>query len=301
MKQRTSQPVIAIVGLGLLGASLGMVLRNRSRYRVGYARNSEVRQWALDHDCVDAAPETLEAVLKQADLTVLCLPIPVICDYLERYASCFKPGSIVTDIGSDKAVIVAAGERFLTPRHVRFIGSHPMAGTENSGCRAAFPELYNNAEVFVTVTPQSDPAAVDAVSEFWSAIGTRVRRIDPRAHDKLVAHTSHISHLLALALTLTVLDCDDPEEEALRYSGCATGFRDTSRIASSSPRMWREIIANNQPAVLDAARRFQAIYDHIVQTIAAGDFDAFEAEFARGKELRDAWIAYKKESAAKLR
>jgi len=296
--EQKSQPVLAIVGLGLLGASLGLALRNHSWRRTGYARNPEVRKWALEHDCVDAAPETPEEALAQADLTILCLPIPVICEFLEQYAGIFKKNSVVTDIGSDKAVIVAAGEKFLTPHGVRFVGSHPMAGTENNGCHAAFPELYNNAEVFVTVTAQSDPAAVDRVSSFWSNLGTRVRRIDPEAHDKLVAHTSHISHILALALTLTVLDCDDPEEEALRYSGCATGFRDTSRIASSSPTMWREIIANNQPAVLDAARGFEKIYRQLIQTIADGDFDAFEAQFARGKALRNAWMAYKKKSVA---
>lgn len=291
------KPVLAIVGMGLLGTSLGMALRGGPWHRLGFARKAEVRRWSLEHDAIDESCDTPEEIFSRADLTILCLPIPVICMMMEKYADCFRPGSVVTDIGSDKRVIVAAGERFLAPRGVRFVGSHPMAGTEKSGCSAAFPELYYNAEVFVTETDQTDPEALEQVTAFWRGLGTEVRLIAPDEHDKLVAHTSHISHLLALALTLTVLDCRTPEEEALRYSGCATGFRDTSRIASSSPAMWREIIENNQPAVLDAARRFERIYHEIVQTIADGDFAGFEALFARGKELRDAWIDYKQKTA----
>lgn len=292
-----AQKTLAIAGLGLLGTSLGMALRGSCYRRLGWARKAEVRDWVLAHDGADEVCGDLETFLKRADLVILCLPIPVICDTLERYAGVFRPGSVVTDIGSDKSVIVATGERFLEPRGVHFVGSHPMAGTEKSGCSAAFPELYHNAEVFVTPTARTSPEALREVEMLWETLGTKVRRIAPDEHDKLVAHTSHISHLLALALTLTVLDCDNPEEEALRYSGCATGFRDTSRIASSSPAMWREIVENNRTAVLDAGRRFERIYAEVMQTIAAGDFDAFEAMFARGKELRDAWMKYKKASA----
>ncbi len=285
---------VAIVGLGLLGASLGMALAGKNIRRLGWARRHETRRWCVEHDVVDGCGDNLEATLREADLTILCLPIPVIVDFTVRHAREFKPGAIVTDIGSDKSVIVAAGEAALTPHGVHFVGSHPMAGTEKSGCEAAFPALYDNAEVFVAISENTNAEAADAVAKFWRLVGAAaVRRIEPAEHDKLVAHTSHISHLLALALTLTVLDCDDPAEEMLRYSGCATGFRDTSRIASSSPEMWREIIENNQPAVLDAARRCEAVYHEIIQTIADGDFARFEALFARGKQLRDDWLAYK--------
>ena len=132
------------------------------------------------------------------------------------------------------------------------------------------------------------------MENFWHWLNiAQVRRIDPETHDSLVAHTSHISHLLALALTLSVLDCQNDTEEALRYSGCATGFRDTSRIVSSSPVMWREIISNNQAAVVAAAKKCEVIYHDIVESIEQGDFDRFEALFAHGKELRDRWMEYK--------
>lgn len=286
---------IAIIGLGLLGASLGLALQKSKVKRLGWARSSETRQWCLQHNVIDQSADDITDILKEADLTILCLPIPVIIQYLERYADVFKPGSIVTDIGSDKGVIVEAGEKFLTPRGVHFIGSHPMAGTEKNGCQAAFAELYDNSEIFVTETPDSDPRAVQEVEDFWHLLKiAQVKRIAPEEHDSLVAHTSHISHLLALALTLSVLECSSDAEEALRYSGCATGFRDTSRIASSSPAMWREIIENNQPAVVAAARKCENIYHEIVSSIESGDFDRFEKLFARGKFLRDRWMDYKK-------
>ncbi len=293
---------IAIIGLGLLGASLGLALKKSGVHRLGWARRSETRTWCIEHDVIDETAENVTDVIKKADITILCLPIPAISSFIEEHASEFKTGSIVTDIGSDKGVIVAAGEAALEPYGVYFVGSHPMAGTEKNGCEAAFAELYDNAEIFVTYTDKSDPAALDAVEKFWHLLHiARVKRITPEVHDDLVAHTSHISHLLALALTLSVLDCHDSEEEALRYNGCATGFRDTSRIVSSSPVMWREIIENNQSAVVAAARKCEHIYHEIVSSIEAGDFDRFEQLFARGKLLRDKWMDYKKAQREQLK
>ncbi|MBO5923953.1 MAG: prephenate dehydrogenase [Lentisphaeria bacterium] len=284
----------AIIGLGLLGASLGMALKKSGIRRLGWARQSDVRSWCLEHDVIDDTADNAADVLRQADITILCLPIPVISQFINEHASLFKKGSVVTDIGSDKGVIVSAGEAALAPYGVYFIGSHPMAGTEKSGCRAAFAELYDNAEIFVTETPQSNHEALKLVEDFWNLLDiARIKRITPDVHDDLVAHTSHISHLLALALTLSVLDCNSNEEESLRYNGCATGFRDTSRIVSSSPLMWREIIENNQTAVVAAARKCENIYHEIVSCIEAGDFDRFEELFARGKFLRDKWMDYK--------
>ena len=285
---------IAIIGLGLLGASLGLALKKSGVHRLGWARRSETRTWCIEHDVIDETTVNVTDVIKKADITILCLPIPAISSFIEEHASEFKNGSIVTDIGSDKGVIVAAGEAALEPYGVYFVGSHPMAGTEKNGCEAAFAELYDNAEILVTYTDKSDPAALDAVEKFWHLLHiARVKRITPEVHDDLVAHTSHISHLLALALTLSVLDCHDSEEEALRYNGCATGFRDTSRIASSNPAMWREIVENNRMAVLNAMSGFDKWYAHFRELIQNGNFDEFEKVFAEGKHLRDSWTAYK--------
>ena len=284
---------VAIIGLGLLGASLGMALRGKKYKRFGWTRRAEVRKWALQNDVIDETDDDIGKILAQADLTIICLPIPKIMEYIENYAQYWKPGAVVSDIGSVKEVIVNCGEKYLMPSGVNFVGGHPMAGTEKMGPYAAFETLYDNAEVFVTNTCSTSSKAIEHVADFWETIGTKVVRIGLLEHDNLVAHTSHISHILALALTEAVLDCD-PETLALRYSGCATGFRDTSRITSSSPSMWREIIENNQPAVLEVVDEFAKRYERLSELIKNKDYDNLEAEFAKGKRLRDAWMDYKK-------
>ncbi len=283
---------VAVVGLGLLGTSLAMALKSKGVEVTGWTRRKEVRDWALEQQIISMTDDRAEVVLSEADITVICLPIPEIIAFVNKFSHAWKSGAIVTDIGSVKEVIVNAGEAVLAPRGVHFVGSHPMAGTEKSGPQNAFAGLYDNAEVFVAKTEQTDAAALVQVRRLWELIGTSVVEIGIREHDNLVAHTSHISHLLALALTQAVLDCND-ELQPLRYSGCATGFRDTSRIASSSPKMWREIIENNQDAVLDTMREFERRWDNLRTIIEKGDFNAFEEEFAKGKHLRDAWIDYK--------
>ncbi len=284
---------VAIIGLGLLGASLGMALREGKYRRLGWSRRPEINRWALENNVADEASDDLECIIGKADITIICLPVPLIKEYIVKYAGAWRPGSVVTDIGSVKQVIVECGEKYLEPRGVHFVGSHPMAGTEKSGPEAAFPSLYDNAEAFVTFTEMTNRQAFNDVVELWESIRVKVVKITPGAHDILVAHTSHVLHVVALALTQAVLDCPDEEEKRMRFSGCATGFRDTSRIASSSPRMWREIIENNQEAALATIKSFEKRWQHLREIIEDKDFDAFEKEFAHGKELRDSWVAYK--------
>ncbi len=283
---------VAIIGLGLLGASLGMALQGSTYRRLGWTRRREVRDWALKNNVIDESCADIKELLAKADLTILCLPIPKIMEYIETYATCWKPGAIVSDIGSVKEVIVNCGEKFLIPHGVNFVGGHPMAGTEKSGPSAAFEKLYHNAEVFITKTDNTSIEALKHVEKFWKSIDTKVVELGLHEHDNLVAHTSHISHILALALTEAVLDCD-PETLALRYSGCATGFRDTSRITSSSPSMWREIIEHNQTAVLETVKELEKRYKNLRKIIEDKDYDKLESEFAKGKKLRDAWMEYK--------
>ena len=190
---------VAVIGLGLLGASLGLALKKAPFRRLGWARRAETRTWCLQNDVIDQTADDVRDVIREADLTVLCLPIPAIISFMVSNAAYFKKGSIVTDIGSDKGVIVAAGEAALAPYDVKFVGSHPMAGTEKNGCEAAFAELYDNAEIFVTKSSQTDCSAANAVENFWRQLNiAKVRRITPEIHDSLVAHTSHISHLLKM-------------------------------------------------------------------------------------------------------
>ena len=283
---------LLIVGLGLLGASLGMALRGGPYLRLGWTRRKTVRDWSVAQNAVDRTSDSLESLLAEADLTVLALPIPQILEFMETYRSAFRPGSVLTDLGSVKSEMLKPGSK-LAERNVAYVGSHPMAGTEKSGPEAAFPSLYSQASVFVCPNDFAPEPAVRQVEELWKTLGTKVSRIDAHQHDELVAHTSHVLHIIASALTLGILDSGSPEQTRRRFDGCATGFKDTSRIASSSPRMWREIIEYNQPAVLTALDDFEKSFRHLRAMIETRDFDGFETAFARGKELRDKWLRYK--------
>jgi len=280
---------IAIIGLGLLGGSLGLALRGKEFVRLGWARRKETREEALRRGIVDESSENIEDIISQSDISILCLPIPRIIEFGEKYAAHFKKGSVVTDIGSVKGAITSPLEKALVLYGVFFIGSHPMAGTEKSGIEAAFSELYKGASVFITKTSQSSSAALETVKKFWQTINTRPVEIGVLEHDELVAHTSHLQHIAALAITEAVLDCD-PDTLKLRYAGCAGGFKDTSRITSSSPQMWREIIEHNQPAVLESVKEFEKRWLNIIKIIENKDFDALYQEFAKGKKMRDEWL-----------
>lgn len=282
---------VLFVGLGLLGGSLGLALKGSSYRRLGWARREEIRRMALEKEVVDEVFDTAEEALAQADLTILCLPVPVIPEYLRLCRQYCKPGSVVTDIGSVKGVIMDAARRELSGSGIHFTGSHPMAGTEKSGLANAFSTLYRNADGFIT--PGDSPEADEAVTRFWTTAGVRITRISPEEHDDLVAHTSHVLHIVASALALAILEGKSPEETARRFAGCATGFRDTSRIAASNPAMWREIVENNRAAVLNAMSGFDQWYEKFRRIIESGNFDEFETLFAEGKRLRDSWTAYK--------
>jgi prephenate dehydrogenase len=295
MEAETHTPVVAVIGLGLLGGSLGLALGRCGIRRIGWARRAETRKKAEETGAVDAAYSDLEQALREADTAVLALPIPVIIDFLPVCAKVCRKGAVVTDIGSIRAGIVSRAEEVFTSGDGPFfVGSHPMAGTEKSGLAAAFPELYDNADVFITPVKDANEGAVKQVEEMWQKLSCHTSRLDARSHDLLVARTSHALHVVASALSLDILGSGGEEEKILRFRGCATGFKDTSRISSSSPRMWREIVESNQPAVLEALEGFERELDRLKNLIARGDFDGFEREFARGKALRDSWLEYKK-------
>ena len=179
--------VVAIIGLGLLGASLGMALRGGAYRRIGWTRRESIRRWAVDCDVLDECGDSLEETLGKADLTLFALPLPEIEHYLMTYASCFRPGSVVSDLGSCKSGVMKAA-LCLRPYGVHFIGGHPMAGTEKSGPESAFPTLYRNADVFVCPYEDSPEDAVRMVEALWQSVGTRTSRRSCRPYEPCAAH-----------------------------------------------------------------------------------------------------------------
>lgn len=284
---------VGIIGLGLLGGSLGMSLKDKY-HRIGWGRREENRSAALELDAVDEVVESAGELLQKADITVLAVPVQATMDFFAEHADIFPAGAVVTDVGSLKGEICAAAGKILAPRKVRFVGSHPMAGTEKRGVGAAFSTLYDNADIFILNGGGADPEAVEMVSRMWQCAGGHPKFLaDAEAHDALVARTSHVLHIVASALTSGILESENPEEQSRRFAGCATGFRDSCRIAASNPAMWREITEKNAAAVLKAMDEFEERYFNLRKLIENGDFDKFQDEFARGKELRDQWMSYK--------
>ena len=280
---------ILIVGLGLLGMSLAMAFRRENIAVMGYNRSREAVDFGIDEGyLVPESANEIEKLLAAADIVFLALPIPATMEFIEKYADNFKKGTIVTDLNSTKCAFMNTARKVFVQREVRFVGSHPMAGTEKSGYKNAFESLYDNADVFICAD-DFDAPEVAVIEKLWQKITCKTVRISQEKHDRLVARTSHVAHVLASALTLSVLGYEDKLDN---FAGCAGGFRDTSRTASSNPVMWKEIIENNREAVLDAMDYFDCAYGKFRKMIEESRFDDFEKEFALGRELREEWLEY---------
>jgi len=287
---------ILIVGLGLLGGSLAKALQGSGYFRMGFTRSGEVRRCALSDGAIEETADAVALLLAKADLVVLALPVEAAIAFLEEHAGEFKKGAVVTDVGSVKSAVVKTGQTLLHPKGVFFAGSHPMAGTEFSGYEHSFREMYDNADVFVCPGELSENAApVQTVAQLWRTLGCRPHTIDAEVHDELVARTSHALHVVSSAACISVLGVG-PEAQKVRFEGCAGGFRDTSRIASSNPKMWSSIVRCNREEVLKALDSFQQELDCFRRYIETGDFTGFEEEFARGAALREAWLSYRKDA-----
>ena len=273
---------IAVIGLGMLGCSLCASLEGTCT-RLGWSRRREVGLWAQENGLIDEACSTLEETLTKADIAVLCLPVPVIMQFLHDYADLMRE-TLVTDIGSVKECIVNAAVQ----NHVRFVGSHPMAGTEKSGPEALVRGIYSGASIFIVPLDGAAEEDIRRVESLWHKVNGKTRRLNAKEHDLLVANTSHVPHVVSCALALSVLDVS-PEDQPLRFAGCASGFRDTVRVAASSPRMWKEILSHNQQSVLEALALYEERCSHLKKLIESGDFDGFEQEFAKGKALIELW------------
>ena len=273
---------IAVIGLGMLGCSLCASLEGTC-IRLGWGRRPEVGKWAAENGLIEEACPDVETALQKADLAVLCLPVPVIMDFLHRYAGLMKK-TLITDIGSVKGCI----EQCALENGVRFVGSHPMAGTEKSGPESLVRGIFSGATVFIVPPEGAAEADIVQVESLWRKVNAKVRRINASEHDLLVANTSHVPHVVSCALALSVLDVPEKDREQ-RFAGCASGFRDTVRVAASSPKMWKEILSHNQKAVLEAMDLYEERCRSLKEMIARGDFDGFEREFARGKDLIERW------------
>jgi prephenate dehydrogenase len=272
---------LTIVGVGLLGGSLGLAAKRRGlvRHVVGVGRDAARLADAKAAGAIDVVATDLVNGTANADLVVVCTPVDLIPKQVLEIAETAKHGCLVTDVGSTKQEIVAALAGKL-PGRVRFVGSHPMAGSEKKGSAHAVADLFENRVTILTPTADTDPSAVEKVQQFWKAVGCRVMTMTPAEHDRAVAFVSHLPHIVAAALAGSV----DP---AL-LSVSAGGFRDTTRIAAASAAIWEPIFRTNREQVLAACEAFAARFEAFRTLLAADDGPGLIHWLNEGKRVRDA-------------
>jgi prephenate dehydrogenase len=276
---------IALVGIGLLGGSLALAIRERQLAAIvqGYVRREasiiECEQMGLS----DLATADLSGAVGDADLVFLCTPLAQMKTLVERMLPALKRGAIVSDVGS-----VAELEGMISRAGAHFIGAHPMAGAEKMGVLAARVDLFRNAVCVLTPTKNSSADALQKLEDFWRTLGARLLKLSPQVHDELVARCSHLPHVVAAELANYVLDPNHPKEQPML---CANGFRDTTRIAASSPEMWRDIALANAGHLSDALNVFIGDLQKLQLALESNDAKAVEAFFVEAKQRRDGWSA----------
>ena len=281
---------ITLVGVGLLGGSLALAIRKRKLAQTvqGYVRRDAALAECEKAGLKDFATRDLLAAVRGADLVILCTPLSQMRELTEAMLPALKPGILVSDVGSVKGSVVAELEPIVARTGAYFVGAHPMAGGEKMGVSAADARLFSQALCVLTPTDHSKPGAVQILEEFWQLLGARILKLTPHLHDELVARCSHLPHLVAAGLVNYVLDTVHPKEQPLM---CATGFRDTTRVASGSPEMWRDIAMANRSQLGLALSAFVGDLQKLQRALESNDTAAMEKFFVMAKQRRDGWSA----------
>ena len=280
---------LAIIGLGLMGGSLGMAVREKGIVRTvsGFARRKEVREEAIKRGAVDLVYDNIEEAVKDADMVILCVPVLAVPELAQSCLPYLAPGCVVTDVASTKTTIIASIERLFQNEKIYFVGSHPMAGSEQTGIQFARKDLYKNAVVAVTPTRRSRASAVKTVVNFWKKLEASPILLSPQEHDAIVARTSHLPHLIAACIVTSVFKEKNRKTALL----CGPGFRDFTRIASSSEELWHDIISTNSSAILKEMRNFIVVIDRVTRMIENKDFAQVRDFLRRSRLLRNEWIS----------
>ncbi|HEY6241565.1 MAG TPA: prephenate dehydrogenase/arogenate dehydrogenase family protein [Burkholderiales bacterium] len=279
---------LVVVGVGLIGGSFALALKAAGAVGrvVGVGRGASNIRHALELAVIDAAGALDRETLKDADLVLLAVPVGQMQAIMRAIAPLLGPGTVVTDAGSTKQDVVELAMRELRGALSRFIPGHPVAGTEKSGAEAAFADLYRGRKVVLTPLPENERGAIARVRMAWERCGAQVFEMQPDEHDAVLATVSHLPHVLAFALVDLVAGSKDAER---LFSFAAGGFRDFTRIASSSPEMWRDICLANRDALLAELARYRGELDEVRTILERGDGKGLEALFSRAREARERW------------
>jgi prephenate dehydrogenase len=278
---------LVVVGVGLIGGSLSLALKRAGLVQrvTGVGRSRENLELACELGVIDDWTHDLAEAVRDADMVLLAVPMTAYDGLFKAMADVLPAHAIVTDAGSTKQSAIAAAGRHL-PNPGRFVAAHPIAGTEHSGAAAAFAELFEDHLCILTPDDQTDVEALAAVKSMWLATGCHIREMDAAVHDDALAGVSHLPHLAAFALVNAVSRQagDDPFEFA------AGGFRDFTRIASSSPAMWRDIALCNKQALMGKIDALQHELTVLRDALEAGDGERLLQEFEAAKHARDTWV-----------
>jgi prephenate dehydrogenase len=276
---------VAIIGVGLLGGSIGLALRKRKLAKtvIGIGRKKGSLAKALSRQCVTKTTTSVAKGVAAADLIIICTPVETVAQFAAEAAKACPAGAIITDVGSTKVTIVREAEAEigkLTKKQVAFIGSHPLAGSEKTGCEAAQAELFKDRLVIVTPTAKTHPDAIERISGLWKALGGKVASMSPDDHDAVLARTSHLPHLIA-----SVLAAATPGG---LVSITGAGWRDTTRIAAGDAELWRQILLANAGHTLSALDDFERVLSWFRSAMQTGDGQALAELLQQGKVRRDA-------------
>ena len=288
---------VAVIGLGLIGSSVARAVRERmpTVRLTGHDASAEVRAIADALGLVDDVTDTPGAAVTDADLVILCVPVRAMGAVAAEIAADLPAEAIVSDVGSCKAEVAAALAEALPGAIV--IPAHPVAGTERSGPEAGFASLFAGRWCIVTPPEGADAVAAERVAEFWRRLGSQVETMAPDHHDRVLAVTSHLPHLIAYTIVGTASDLEEvTSSEVIKFS--AGGFRDFTRIAASDPTMWRDVFLSNKEAVLEMLQRFSEDLSQLQRAIRWGDGDALFEHFTKTRAIRRSIVEQGQDDAA---
>ena len=280
---------ITIIGVGLMGGSLGLALRQHqvAREVIGLGRNPQRLEIALKTGAIDRATVDYKDAVAEADVVIICTPVGDIVPQFRQILPFLKPGCIVTDAGSTKANIVHEIDRLLkeSKSPACFIGSHPMCGSEHSGIEAATVDLYQNALCILTPGLNENSKATDAIQSLWESVGCRTMNLEPQSHDVAVACVSHLPHVMAASLIITMMEMDNSKDIFPKIA--SSGFRDTTRVAGGHPELWKDICIENKDAIIDVIHKMKANLNEFETAIQKEDAETLYRLFDTARTYRE--------------
>lgn len=276
--------------MGLIGGSLALSLKRSGQklHITGVGRSGESLQNALDLGVINEMSTSVAQAIQDADIVVIAVPVAQTPSILKQIAPCISANTVITDVGSTKSDIIDYAEAILGDQFSQFVPGHPIAGAEKSGVTAARADLFDGKNIVLTPTPLTNTAAKDKVREMWVAAGANVTEMPASHHDQIFAAVSHLPHLLAFALVESLAARPNAEE---LFTFAASGFRDFTRIAGSSPEMWRDISLANRTALLDELEAYQASLGQLHTLLENRDAKGLQSLFEKASEARNEWAA----------